>query len=95
MSNHNGAITSTNIGLGAIRSLNHRGLIGSNGEILWTVRNENYNGMLINCPSIIMGTRSTVKPGLDLGNYYFVKFERIPKERILNRFKNLGGNIQY
>ncbi|MBM7869284.1 hypothetical protein JOC70_000753 [Clostridium pascui] len=74
---------------------NYDGLIASKGMILVTVRNNNKVGTLVTSPLIIGGVRSTVKQGLDLNNYNFVRFERIPKERVLNRFKNLGGNVRY
>ncbi|WP_035283822.1 MULTISPECIES: hypothetical protein [unclassified Clostridium] len=74
---------------------NYNGVIIDKGCILGTVRNIKKSGNVIPSDVIVGGFRSTVKQGLDLNNYYFSKFERIPKERILNRFKNLSSNIHY
>lgn len=49
--------------------------------------------------NIKVGTRPNVKPNIRTGittqDFMVVEIKRIPKERVLNRFKNLGGNVKY
>ncbi|NFG27726.1 hypothetical protein FC777_11430 [Clostridium botulinum] len=73
----------------------YKGTIATSKIPIGAVRNTVKSGDVAIRPYYIGGVRGTVRQGLDLRNYNFVKFERVPRERILNRFKNLGGNIQY
>lgn len=55
-----------------------------------------YDGKIIT-KNIIEGSRLNIrgKMGINTQDFYTVEFKRIPRERILNRFKNFGGNIKY
>lgn len=73
----------------------YNGLIISGTNKLTATRISIKNGEKFETPFQMGGVRCSVKKGLDLKNYHYIKFERIPKERVLNQFKRRGVNIQY
>lgn len=47
-------------------------------------------------PCLMAGKMSTRnRQGINMYNYNALEFRRIPKEHILNKFKQLGGNVGY
>lgn len=75
----------------------YSGSISYQGVTLASLRNQKKGGSVISNQSVVYkyGSRGNVRSGIDLTNFNFSNFERIPKERILNRFRQLGSNIKY
>lgn len=94
MATYNGAIINGNILYSKREKINNGYKLFLGNAIGGTITRIN-NGAIAEQGEVIYGKITRVWTGLELRDFKFSKFERIPKERILNKFSLLGGNIKF